>query len=60
MKRVARHTEHKLVVVIPPIVRLSVVVVQLQLAIVVAVHVEHVRVTIGVRNMQNIIFTTTP
>jgi len=46
MKRFARETKNKLVVVIPPIVRLSVVVVQLQLAIIVAVHVEHVRIAV--------------
>lgn len=50
-------TEHKLVVRIPPVGRLYVVGVQLQLATVL-VQVEHVRVAIAVSYVRDIIDTT--
>ena len=49
MKRVARKTENKLVVVIPMIVRFGIVVIKVQLAVIITIHVEHVRIAIGVR-----------
>ena len=48
MKKIATN-KHKVVVAIPMIVRFAIVIVELQLAIIVAVHIEHVRIAIGVR-----------
>ena len=58
MKKIATN-KHKVVVAIPMIVRFAIVIVELQLAIIVAVHIEHVRIAVRVGYVQNIIFTTT-
>ena len=56
-KRLAE-TEHELVVRIPPVLRLSMIAVQLQL-IAIRVQVEHVRITITIRYIWSTINATT-
>jgi len=57
MRRLAAN-ENKLVVAVPKVIRLTIVRVEPQL-VTITIHVEHVRVTIGVVFVQDTIYTTT-
>jgi hypothetical protein len=52
MKRFARPEENKLVVSIPPVGRLRIIRIQVELGIIV-IQVEHVRVAVAVSNVQS-------